>query len=63
MNEYFILTCDSEILCIFQTLQSCLTWKPTAELIGELVILRVRQPEEGPCRIQKIPVANSVYKN
>lgn len=61
MNEYYVLTCDSEILCIFQSLQACLTWKPEQQLYGELVILRVRQSEEGPCKIQKIPVAKEVY--
>lgn len=61
MNEYYILTHDSDIIGVFQTLESCLTWKPKKELLGALLILRVRQPEEGICKIQTIPISNSVY--
>ena len=54
MEFYVLMECE-EILGAFLTLEECLTWKPTRELLDPLVIHRIRRSDDQ-FRIQKIPV-------
>ena len=60
--EYIVLTHDSEILGVFQSLQDCLLWKPPSSLEGPIVAHRVRALDSGQFKIQKIILSNTIFE-
>jgi hypothetical protein len=57
MKEYYILVEAGDIFGVFETLEECLTWKPTRKLEKDtLVIKRIKRHDDNTFSTQLIYV-------
>ncbi len=56
-----MLQLGTTILGVFETLEECLTWKPSSDLLEDPVIHRVKRWPDGRFTVQLVLIKASVF--